>query len=98
MLASYPFQNPFLIVMDPEIIEHVTVTNFDNYIKGEMTYSRFGDLLGQGIFKYFLFNAVRMVHIGICNVKSRPKYLQPTNSKASWNQSFPLIFPACLLL
>ena len=51
MISTIPFLKPFIFILDPEIIEYVNVKNFDNYIRGELFYSRLSDLLGQGIFK-----------------------------------------------
>lgn len=51
-VATYPFTNPVVWITDPEIIEYITIKNFDNYIKGEFLSERLEDVLGSGIFKF----------------------------------------------
>uniref|UniRef100_A0A7S4R836 Cytochrome P450 n=1 Tax=Alexandrium monilatum TaxID=311494 RepID=A0A7S4R836_9DINO len=40
----------FVATIDPEVIEHVLKTNFENYIKGPLFQDPFTELLGDGIF------------------------------------------------
>ncbi|KAJ3268957.1 Protein kinase alk2 [Terramyces sp. JEL0728] len=47
---SIPFSEPYIFVNDPESVEYVTSTNFDNYVKGRFTKCRMTDVLGNGIF------------------------------------------------
>ncbi|KAJ3251379.1 Protein kinase alk2 [Boothiomyces macroporosus] len=47
---SIPFSEPYIFINDPESVEYVTSTNFDNYVKGKFTKSRMTDVLGNGIF------------------------------------------------
>ncbi|KAJ3316301.1 hypothetical protein HDV06_003868, partial [Boothiomyces sp. JEL0866] len=50
VVISVPFAEPTILVHDPESVEYVTNTNFENYIKGSFTKSRMTDVLGNGIF------------------------------------------------
>ncbi|KAJ3268959.1 hypothetical protein HDV01_002069 [Terramyces sp. JEL0728] len=50
VVLSMPFAEPTIVVNDPESVEYITNTNFENYIKGSFTKSRMTDVLGNGIF------------------------------------------------
>ncbi|KAJ3308870.1 Protein kinase alk2 [Boothiomyces sp. JEL0838] len=50
VLLTIPFAEPTILVNDPESVEYITSTNFENYIKGSFTKSRMTDVLGNGIF------------------------------------------------
>ncbi|KAI8895327.1 cytochrome P450 [Globomyces pollinis-pini] len=47
---SIPFTPPFIIINDPQSIEHITSTNFDNYVKGQLHSSKLTEMFGNGIF------------------------------------------------
>lgn len=50
ILLYLPMQPPFIETTDPEVVEHILKTNFDNWIKGQWFRDRLSDLLGDGIF------------------------------------------------
>ncbi|KAJ3322244.1 Protein kinase alk2 [Boothiomyces sp. JEL0866] len=47
---SLPFTEPYIFINDPESVEYVTSTNFENYVKGRFMKCRMTDVLGNGIF------------------------------------------------
>ncbi|KAJ3322243.1 Protein kinase alk2 [Boothiomyces sp. JEL0866] len=47
---SNMFMEPVILINDPESLEYVMNTNFENYVKGTMWGSRVTDFLGHGIF------------------------------------------------
>ncbi|KAJ3322245.1 Protein kinase alk2 [Boothiomyces sp. JEL0866] len=49
-VLTIPFAEPTIFVNDPESVEYITNTNFENYIKGTFTKWRLTDVLGNGIF------------------------------------------------
>ncbi|KAJ3251377.1 Protein kinase alk2 [Boothiomyces macroporosus] len=49
-VLTIPFAEPTIFVNDPESVEYITSTNFDNYVKGDYTKARMTDVLGNGIF------------------------------------------------
>jgi len=49
-VVNFPLSPPFLFVSDPETLEYILKTNFENYVKGPHTHQIFYDFLGNGIF------------------------------------------------
>ncbi|KAJ3322246.1 Protein kinase alk2, partial [Boothiomyces sp. JEL0866] len=49
-VLTIPFAEPTIFVNDPESVEYITSTNFENYVKGDYTKPRMTDVLGNGIF------------------------------------------------
>ncbi|KAG0260693.1 hypothetical protein BG011_001700 [Mortierella polycephala] len=47
---TIPGRGRFIFINNPELIEHVLKTNFNNYIKGEIFSVQVRDILGTGIF------------------------------------------------
>ncbi|KAF9582057.1 hypothetical protein BGW38_000714 [Lunasporangiospora selenospora] len=47
---TVPFMGRFIIINNPELMEHILKTNFDNYVKGSVFRSQLQDILGCGIF------------------------------------------------
>ncbi|KAJ3254663.1 Protein kinase alk2 [Boothiomyces macroporosus] len=50
LVLAVPFSEPRIMIHDPQSIEYITNTNFENYVKGTFTNSRMQDVLGNGIF------------------------------------------------
>ncbi len=49
-VLSIPFTPTMIVITDTKSFQHIMSTNFDNYIKGPLFYTNFGDAFGNGIF------------------------------------------------
>jgi cytochrome P450 len=50
MYMDIPLQPAFVFTIDPENVEYICKTHFENFPKGDLLHSRMVDLLGNGIF------------------------------------------------
>jgi fatty acid omega-hydroxylase len=50
VLILLPMQPPMIETTDPQVVEYILKTNFENWIKGSWFRERLSDLLGDGIF------------------------------------------------